>query len=154
MVCVLQNPPPRLRMKQSIEDSERQLQRLLDLRAVANAAETPVAEVLAGIGQQAIIVLPEARPGASDDPFGRIRRLGVFDDADWATNGKSRQGHLLDRTALPKSPGETRVMHHPALSNVNAMMAIAATRSGQVGAERRFLLKSQKRIDAFVFRNS
>jgi hypothetical protein len=66
MVCALQNPPHWLGVKQSIEDSEWQLQRLLHLSAVAHAAETPVAEVLAVIGQQAIIILAEARPGTSD----------------------------------------------------------------------------------------
>src|SRR5208337_4946144 len=154
MVCVLQNPPRRLGVQQSIENSEWQLQWLLHLSAVAHAAEKPVAEVLAVIGQQAIIIFSEARSGTSDYLFGRIRRLGVIDDADWATDGKSRQGHLLDRTALPESPGEARVMHHPALSNINAMMAIAATRSRQVSAGRRFLLKMPLRIDTFVIRNS
>jgi hypothetical protein len=105
MHCLLQNPPHRLRMKQSIEDPEWQLQRLLHLSAVAHAAETPVAKVLAVIGQQAIIILTEARSGASNYLCGRIRRLGVIDDADWATDGKSRQRHLLDWTALPKSRG-------------------------------------------------
>src|SRR5271168_1020016 len=105
MDCILQNPPYRLGMKQCIEDSEWQLQRLLHLSAVAHAAETPVAEMLAVIGQQAIITLAEARPGTSDDLFGRIRRLRVFGDAYWATDGKSRQTHLLDWPALPKTPG-------------------------------------------------
>jgi hypothetical protein len=76
MVCVLQNSPHRLGVKQSIEDSEWQMQRLLHLSAVAHAAE------------------------------------------------------------------------------INAMMAIAATRGRQVGAERWFLRKIPLRIDTFVFRNS
>lgn len=150
MDCILQNPPYRLGMEQCIEYSEGQLQRLLHLGAVAHAAETPVAEMLAVIGQQAIVTLAEARPGTSDDLFGRIRRLRVFGDAYWATDGKSRQTHLLDWPALPKTPGEARVMHHPTPSNMNAMMAIAAPRSGQVGAESRFL---PLRIDNFLFRN-
>ena len=77
MDCILQNPPYRLGMEQCIEYSEGQLQRLLHLGAVAHAAETPVAEMLAVIGQQAIVTLAEARSGTSDDLFGRIRRLRV-----------------------------------------------------------------------------
>ena len=67
MFWILQNPPHRLRVKQSAEYSERQLQRSLHLSAVAHAAETPVAEVLAVIGQKAIIILAEARAGASNN---------------------------------------------------------------------------------------
>jgi hypothetical protein len=59
-------------VKQGIEYSEWQLQRSLHLSAMAHAVETPVAEMLAVIGQQAIIVLTEARAGASDYFFGRI----------------------------------------------------------------------------------
>jgi hypothetical protein len=73
MFCVLQNPPHRLRVKQGAEYSERQLQRSLYLSAVAHTEVTPVAKVLAVIGQQAIIILSEAGAGTSDDLFGRIQ---------------------------------------------------------------------------------
>jgi hypothetical protein len=49
------------------------LQSALDLRTVTDAAEAPVAEVLAVIGQQAIVILADARAGASYNLFGRIR---------------------------------------------------------------------------------
>jgi hypothetical protein len=72
MFCVLQNPPHPLRVKQGAEYSEWQPQRSFHLSAMADAAETPVAEVLAVISQQAIIILAEARTRASDNLFGRI----------------------------------------------------------------------------------
>jgi hypothetical protein len=70
MFRALQNPPHRLHLKQSIEDSKWQLQRLLHLSAMAHAADTPVAEVLAVIGEESIIVLAEARACAPDYFFG------------------------------------------------------------------------------------
>jgi hypothetical protein len=75
---------------QSIKDPEWQLQRLLHLSAMAHAVQTPVAQVLAVVGQQAIIVLAEARAGAPDYFVGRKQRLGVFDDAYRVTDAKSR----------------------------------------------------------------
>jgi hypothetical protein len=106
MFQVLQIPPHGLRVKQGTEYSERQPQRSLHLSAVADAGETPVAEVLAVIGEHAIIILAEARAGASDNLFGRKGRPVVIDDLHRAADGKSRQGHLLDRAALPESSGE------------------------------------------------
>jgi hypothetical protein len=73
MSCVIQIPPQRLRLKQSIEYTERQLQRPLHLSAIAHAVETPVAKVLAVVGEEAIIVLTEARAGAPDYLVWRIR---------------------------------------------------------------------------------
>ena len=152
MVCVLQNPSHRLRVKQSAEYSEWQLQRSLHLSAVAYAGETPVAEVLAVIGHHAIVILAEARAGAPDNLVGRIWRCGVVDDAYGATDGKSRQGHLLDRSALPELSGEARVMHYPTASDIHAMMTVPSTRRCQVGAERRFLVKTQRppRVEVIV----
>jgi hypothetical protein len=60
-------------VKQNIEYAEWQVQRSLHLGAMAHAVQTPAAEMLAVIGQQAIIVLAETRAGASDYFFGRIR---------------------------------------------------------------------------------
>src|SRR5580704_4640889 len=57
--------------------------------------------------------------------------------------GKTGKRYLLDRSALPELR-EARVMHHPTVADVHAMMAVSATRSCQVGAERRFLLKSRR----------
>jgi hypothetical protein len=66
---ILHNSPRELRMKQSAESSEWQPQWSLHLSAAVDAAETPVAEVFAVIGQQAIVILAEARAGASDNLF-------------------------------------------------------------------------------------
>jgi hypothetical protein len=52
-------------VKQGEEYTEGQLAPTLDLRTAADAAEAPVAEVLAVIGQQAIVVLADARANAS-----------------------------------------------------------------------------------------
>src|SRR5579863_3102484 len=98
--------PPHLGVKQGDEHTKGQLPPSLDLRAMADAAAAPVAEVLAVIGQQAIVVLADARASASHDLFGRIRWPVVIDDLYGVANGKSRQRYLLDGAALPK-PGKT-----------------------------------------------
>ncbi len=108
MLRVLQNPTHRLRVKQGPENSEKQLEKRLKMHlgAMAHAAVTPVAEVLAVIGEQTIIILAEPRARTSNDLLRRKRRRGVVDDAYRMTPGKSKQGHFLDRSALPESPGE------------------------------------------------
>src|SRR5712671_4603373 len=98
-------------MKQRAEHAKWQHQRPFHLGAVTDAVEAPIAEVLAVIGQQAIIILAEARASASDGFFGRKYRLGVIDASHFAAGGESRQRDFLNRTALPE-PRETRVMHH------------------------------------------
>ena len=118
----------RLRVKQSAEYSEWQLERACHLSAQANAAETPVAKVLAVIGQQTIVVLAEARASTPYNLFRRIRRIEVIDDPHLMTIGKSKQRYLLDGTALP-GPRETRVMHDPPVADIYAMVAIPTTRT-------------------------
>ena len=117
-------------------------ERPLELSAPVDAADAPVAEVLAVIGQQAIVVLAETRAGAPNDLCGRKDGDGVFDPAYLVAAGESGQGHLLDRAALP-APGEPRVVHHPTLADVNAVMAIAAAQGGQMGPWRGLLLEAQ-----------
>ena len=63
----------RLRVKHGEEYAKGEPQSSFDLCAVADAAEAPVAEVLAVIGQQAIVVLTDTRARAQYDLFGRIR---------------------------------------------------------------------------------
>jgi hypothetical protein len=74
-------------MKQGTEESQGRAP--LHLFAAANSAPTPVAEVLAVIGQQPIIVLAETRPGALDDLLRRILRLELVNDPHLMTVGKS-----------------------------------------------------------------
>jgi len=69
-----------LRMKSSAQEFQWPLQTPFDLGTAANAAQTPVAEVLAIVGQQPVVVLAQARAGAPDDFVGRIDRVGVLDD--------------------------------------------------------------------------
>jgi hypothetical protein len=118
----------RLRVKQSAEHSEWQPERVCHLSAQANAAETPVAKVLAVIGQQAIVILAEARASTPYNFFGRIRRIEVIDDPHLVTIRKSKQRYLLDGSALPGSR-ETRVMHDPTVADIHAMVAIPTTRT-------------------------
>src|ERR1019366_2072365 len=113
-----------------------------DLRAATDTAEAPIAEVLAVIGQQAIIVLAEARSSASDNFLGGIRRPRVIHDPHIVAIGKSRQGYFLDRPALPES-GAARIMHHSTVADIHPMMAVPATRSRQMSPQRRLLLKSR-----------
>src|ERR1700677_4653640 len=128
-------PPERLRVKWGAEQAKRQPP--LHLSAATDTTETPIAEVLAIVAQQPIIVLPEARAGAPDDLIGRKLRLGMIDDRQRMTVGESSQRHLLHRSALPERR-EPRVMHHATVADVDAVMAVSSTRCGQVRAERRF----------------
>jgi len=61
-----------LGVEQAAEYPRRQSQPFLYLSTAADPAETPVAKVLAIIGQQTIVVLAETRAGAPDDLIGRI----------------------------------------------------------------------------------
>jgi hypothetical protein len=99
----------------------------------------------------AAVLLSEARTRAPDKLLRRIVRLEVVDDSHRMTIGKSRQGDLLDRSALPE-PRETRVMHDPTAADVHPMMVVSTARSRQMGAERRLVLESyvmryQMRVD-------
>jgi hypothetical protein len=143
MFRVLQIPPRRLRMKQRAEQAKWHHQRSFHLGAMTDAVETPIAEVLAVIGQQAIVILAEARAGASDDFFGRKDGLGVIDDSQLAAGGESRQGDFLYRTALPE-PGKTRVMHHPSIANIYAVVGIPSAQGRQMGAEGQFFLPRRR----------
>ena len=118
----------RLGVKQRAEHSEWQPERACHLSAQANAAETPGAKVLAVIGQQAIVILAEARASTPHNLFGRIRRIEVIDDPHLMTIGKSKQRYLLDGSALPGSR-ETRVMHDLTVADIYAMVAIPTTRT-------------------------
>lgn len=100
---VLQIAPHRLRMKQRAEHAKRQYQRPFHLGAMTDAVEAPIAEVLAIIGEQAIVILAEARAGAADDFLRRECRPGLIDDSCLAPGAESRQRDLLYRTALPES---------------------------------------------------
>src|SRR5450631_89053 len=122
-------------MKQRAEHAKWQHQRPFPLGAMTDAVERPIAEVLAVIGQQAIIVLTEARMGASDDFFGRKYRSWVMDDSHRVPGGESSQGDLLNRTALPEC-GETRIVHHSSTADIHAMMGISSARGRQMGTER------------------
>jgi hypothetical protein len=57
---------------------------------MADAAETPVAEVLAVIGQHAIVILAETRPGAPDDFVGRKFHPRMIDDSYTPAGRESR----------------------------------------------------------------
>jgi hypothetical protein len=143
MFRVLQNPPSRLRVKQRAEQAKWPHQRSFRLGAMTDAVETPIAEVLAVIGQQAIIILAEARAGTSDDFFGRKYTFRVMDDSHLAPGGESRQGDILNRTALPEC-GEARVVHDSPAADIHAMMGISSARSRQMGTERQLLLPCRR----------
>jgi hypothetical protein len=130
-------------MKQRAEQAKWQHKRPFHLGAMTDAVETPIAEVLAVIGQQAIIVLTEARTGASDDFFGRKYRSGMSDDSHRVTGGESRQGDFLNWTALPEC-GETRIVHHSSTADIHAMMGISSARGRQMGPERQFSLPCRR----------
>jgi hypothetical protein len=132
----------RLRVEHSAEYPEWQLERTCHLSAQAHAAETPVAKVLAVVGQQAIVILAEARASTPHSLFGRIRWIEVIDDPHLMTIGKSKQRYLLDGSALPGSR-KARVVHDPTIADIYAMVAIPTTRTFQVCAETGFPLEPQ-----------
>ena len=72
MFTALRNGLCPLRVKQRTDNPQWQLQPAFHLCAAADAAETPVAEVLAVISQQPVITLTEARAGAPHNLFRRI----------------------------------------------------------------------------------
>jgi hypothetical protein len=67
------------------EHPKHQSDRTLDLWAVVESPGTPVAEVLAIVGQQPILPFAQTRPGAVYDFPRRISVGRVFDDPDRMT---------------------------------------------------------------------
>src|SRR5271167_171859 len=140
MFCVLQSPPYRLRMKQSIEDSEWQLQRLLHLSAAADAAETPVAEVLAVIGQQvpsghrhstARLCFAQTHRACSTDAGGktgyshRYRSQRRFPDAGALYHGLQK---VRGRHTMPMATGATPCRMTSSYSALNRAILVTRIR--------------------------
>jgi hypothetical protein len=89
--------------------------------AARRAAQTPLAEVLAIVGQQPVAVL--AQPGAR--PANRLLRIEVRhhigSNPDRATARETTQSYLLHRPSM-KSVTESRVMHDLSIADIDSMV--------------------------------
>jgi hypothetical protein len=89
--------------------------------AARRAAQTPLAEVLAIVGQQPIAVFPY--PGAR--PANRLLRVEsrryIGSDPDRATACETSESDLLHRSSM-KSVTQSRVMHDLSVADVDSMV--------------------------------
>jgi len=109
---------------------------IVDLIAAMLAAHAPLAEVFAIVREHAVAVFPEPLAGSADD-FMLVEPVRSHDtNPDWSSLGKLFQGHFLDRPSA-QSPRQSAVLHHPACTDVDSVMRVAATRSHHVRTERR-----------------
>jgi hypothetical protein len=98
----------------------------LNLITTRFPAQTPLAEVLAIIGQQSITVLADARTRAANDFFTVKVSGGVTPHPQGPSRGEKCERDFFYRTAAQAS-GEATVMHDVPLTDVDAMVKIAAT---------------------------
>jgi hypothetical protein len=103
-----------------------QPEHLLDLITTRFPAQTPLAEVLAIIGQQSITVLADARTRPANDFFTVKVSGGATPQPQGSSRGEKCERDFFYRTASQAS-GETTVMHDFPLTDVDAMVKIAAT---------------------------
>jgi len=97
----------------------------LDLIAARYPAQTPLAEVLAIVGQQSITVLADARTRPANDFFSVKVSGGATPHPQGSSCGEKRERDFFYRAAAQAS-GETTVMHDSPLTDVDAMVKIAA----------------------------
>lgn len=109
----------------------RQCQQLFYLMAARRAAQTPLAEVLAIVGQQPVAVLayPGTRPA---NCLSRVEaRNGIGSDPDRATAGEMSERYLFHRPSA-KPVAESCIMHDFAIADVDSVVQITATRRDNV----------------------
>jgi hypothetical protein len=141
--CGFQAGGDQLRVKQGHERPQGQAQWLPNLGAVADATDTPVAEMLTIVGQKPVIILAEARARASYNLLGGIRTGGVFNHLYGVAAAKLPQRYLLDGATLPQASGEAGIVHHPTAADVYAVMTVSVARGSEVGPKGRLFAKPE-----------
>jgi hypothetical protein len=97
----------------------------LDLITTRFPAQTPLAEVLTIVGQQSIAVLADARTCAANDFFSVKVRGRATPHPQGPSRGEKCERNFFYRTAT-QTCGATTIMHDFALTDVDAMVKIAA----------------------------
>jgi hypothetical protein len=97
----------------------------LDLITPRFPAQTPLAEVLAIVGQQSITVLTDARTRPANDFFPVKVSGGATSHPQGSSRGEKCERDFFYRTAAQAS-GATTVMYDFPLTDVDAMVKIAA----------------------------
>src|ERR1700758_2579281 len=98
-----------------------------DLQAPGRAAETPLAEVLAVIGQQPITVFPHTRSCAPDDLADIEVRCSAGPYPHALPGCETRQRNFFHRSAT-QTVRESGVVNDLATANVDSVMQVASTR--------------------------
>ena len=113
-----------------------------DLEASSRAAQTPFAEVLTVIGQQAIAVFPHTGSCSADDHSNVEIGWRVRSHPDTLSAREMSERNFFHRSSA-QSMREPRVVHELASTDVDAVMQIAAPRCDKVRAQRGFLVPEQ-----------
>jgi hypothetical protein len=120
----------------------RKLPQALHLVTHWHTARAPLAEVLAVVPEQAVLILANSRARALND----LRRIEaavlVCAHPDAATVGELLECYLFNR-ATPVSTCEASVMNDLAVPNVNTVVSESKSRRDEVGAAWRLLALSQ-----------
>ena len=106
-----------------------------NLFAAGNAFDTPRAEVLAVVRQQAITVFAETRTGAFDGFEATVTAPRVLDDDDVVSGAEALERDLLDGAAMQRR-AKARIVNDLAAADVDAVMAITLANGDEMRAER------------------
>lgn len=113
-------------------------QQRLHLLAAALTRQAPRAEVLAVVGEKAVIVLSKPRRRAPYDFRLDVPCLRARLDAKAEAVGKTCKSRLFDWAATQEA-FEPDIVHHLAVSDIDAMVDIATAVRLQMCARRNFL---------------
>ena len=103
--------------------------------------QTPVAEVLAIVGEDPVLGFTDSRASPLHRVLAGKLVLAILPNQEWAAGGKSIDGDFFHRAAVARSR-QTSVVHDFAVANVDAMVPIPQARRDEVCAkgERAFLM--------------
>jgi hypothetical protein len=111
------------------------------------ALQTPLAEVLAVVAENAITVLTYTGAGAANHVWGPEARQVVGSDPGASSTREASKRNFLHRSPEHAVP-ETPVVNDPAAAGINTVMDKAEARSDKVCPQRGFLVVGQKSVIA------
>ena len=117
----------------------------LDLKAPRRAAQTPLTEVLAVVGQQPIAIFPHAGSCPAHDFSSVEVGLRVRSHPHAPSAREMSERNFFHRSSA-QTVREPRIVNDLASANVDAVMQIAAPGCDEVRAQRRFEVPDQKPV--------
>jgi hypothetical protein len=130
--------------EQRTPEATRTGNQLLDLRAAACALQTPFAEVLAIVRQDAVAAFAEARTCPCHH-FATIEAWSIISNPDAAAVREIFERNVFHRSAA-QSVARPSVMNDATIADVDTVMAVERARGDETRGERGFFVHTEERI--------